>query len=108
MKDVFLLNSGTRPFILNRFRMTIAPPIMSSWRRAAANQSWLFSHSGVRECSVNLWHVSGPTHPAAHLLSLLVKRESQFWEQPAEVRLDRGTDTPLCLWRGNADAGREG
>lgn len=100
MKDMFLLHSGARPYILNGFRATIAPPIMSSWRRAAADQSWLFSHSGVRECSVNLWHASGPTHPAAHLLSLLVKRASQCWEQPAEVRLDGGAATPLVWLRG--------
>lgn len=56
-----------------------------SCRHGAALLS-LVSHTRVSGCvAVNLWHVSAGTHPAAHLLSRLVERESQCWEKPAEV-----------------------
>lgn len=81
---------------------------MSSWCSPAVTESCCFTHSGVRECSGNLWHVSTVTHPAAHLLLLLVESESQLWEQPAEVRLDRRTASLTHLWRDAGCCGYDG
>lgn len=75
MKHILLLNSHTRPFVPSVEDDIGSRP--SALLELGAGGSHTLTHSGVRECSVNLWHVSAGTHPAAHLLLLSADSESQ-------------------------------
>lgn len=108
MKHIFLSHSHTRPVISSINDDVGRQPFAWSWCRSAVAESRWFTHSAVRVCSVNLRHVCAGTHPAAHFLLLLVESESQRWEQPAEVRLDRRTAPPTHLWRDAGCCGYDG
>lgn len=43
-------------------------------------------------------HACARTHPAVHLLSLLLESESRRWEEPATVRLDHRPASPTHPW----------
>lgn len=102
MKDIFLLNSGARPFIPNRFRMTIAPPIMSSGllRTRAGCSHTRVSGSVLWICGMRLLR-----HTQQHIFS-------RFWWNvshsagSSQLKSDWIVE-PTRLWRGSVVVARE-